>query len=531
MTLPVCPGARKEIPLGRLAGGCGLAVPAAAAGLPVTGVTADSRRVAPGSLFVAVSGERVDGHEFLAQAVAAGCRAVVAERPAAARGLGVPVIRVADSRKALGGLLAAWYGDAVQRLVTVAITGTNGKTTTACLVESMLQAAGRWPGMIGTVAYRCHAFLQPAALTTPGAEDLYAIAARMAGAGVTHLVLEASSHALEQERLAGVRVDVAAFTNLSRDHLDYHGDMERYFRAKSRLFTGHLRPSGTAVLCEPLAPSAAASPSPARRLLALLAGRPVRVVRCGAARGAGVRLTEWQDGLSGIRAGIATPAGRVRIRSPLVGRHNLENLLLATGIGVALGLTAGEISAGLSRPVLVPGRLERVGERPAVLVDYAHTPDGLRQVLAALRPLAAGGRLLLLFGCGGDRDPGKRPLMGEVAARMADVALLTTDNPRGERPAAILAAVERGMVAAGMRRCRLELALAHGWRGVYDVIADRRAAIHALVGRARPGDVVLLAGKGHEDYQIIAGRRIFFDDRLEARVALAHRHLYVAGGA
>ena len=510
------------MPLGRLAQACGLAVPAAVAGLPIAEVTADSRRVIPGALFVAVSGGNADGHDFLAQAVAAGCRAVVVERPIAAKGLGVPVVRVADSRKALGLLLAAWYGEAAQRVTTVALTGTNGKTTTAYLVESMLRAAGRRPGVVGTVEYRCHAFRQAASLTTPGPEDLHAIVARMAAAGVSHLVMEASSHALEQERLAGLSVDVAAFTNLSRDHLDYHGDMERYFQAKARLFTDYLHPAGAAVIGEPVAAGSALALSFARRLQGLAARRGARILRCGAGEGAEIRLVEHEEGLWGLRAVVATPAGRVECRSPLIGRHNLENLLLAAGIGVALGLTAEEISAGLSCPLQVPGRLERVGERPAVFVDYAHTPDGLRQVLTALRPLVSG-RLVLLFGCGGDRDSGKRPLMGGVAARLADVVVLTTDNPRTEPPAAILAAVEDGVVAAGMRRCRLELALAQGWRGVYEVIADRRAAIHTLIGRAKPDDVVLLAGKGHENYQILGKRRIFFDDRLEARVALAQR--------
>jgi len=492
---------------------CGRKVTGPVAELPIAEVTADSRRVVPGALFVAVSGGKADGHDFLSDAVAAGCRAVVVERPAAAVGMPVPVpvIRVADSRVALGQLVAAWYGNPAARVVTIGITGTNGKTTTAYLVEAILQAAGHRPGLIGTVEYRCAGFRRPAALTTPDAEQLQNLLADMVAAGVTHVVMEASSHALDQGRLAGVAFDVAVFTNLSRDHLDYHHDMEAYFLAKRLLFERHLKPGGAAVI---LQPEDEERRQPAVRLTAWLEKRRVRMVRCGGGL-ADLRPVSRSLDIHGSRCAIDTPAGSITVRSPLVGEHNLENLLTAAGVGIALGLDPAAIGAGLSQPVQIPGRLERVRRRPAVFVDYAHTPDGLAQVLTTLRRLAPG-RLVVVFGCGGDRDRGKRPQMGEIAGRLADLVIVTTDNPRSESPAAILAAIEAGVQRTGMRRCRAELGLRHGWRGFYDVISDRRQAIRVAVSRARADDVVLLAGKGHEDYQLVAGRRIFFDDRLEA---------------
>jgi len=496
--------------LGKLLAAAGRQVVGPPAAVPVSKVTADSRQVIPGALFVAVSGGKADGHAFLVDAVARGCVAVVVEKGRRPVGLPVPVIEMADTRTALARLLAALYDRPAGRMVMIGITGTNGKTTTSYLVESMILAAGGRPGVIGTVNYRCGGFVHPASLTTPDPENLQMILARMADQGVTHVIMEVSSHALAQKRLAGVAFDVAAFTNLSRDHLDYHRDMKNYFSAKKLLFLEHLKKDGVAVITMA---AAAGRRSPAGRLVEQLQQKATRLVVCGRQQGE-VRPLRTVLDIRGTRMDLQSPAGRVTVRSGLVGGFNLDNLLTAAGIGVALGLDGTVIGAGLSVPVRVPGRLEQVSDRPLVFVDYAHTPDALYQVLTALRALVPG-RLVVVFGCGGDRDRGKRPRMGEIAARLADVTIITSDNPRSEAPAGIVAQIEAGVRATGRGRQRAEVGMRRGWRGFYDVVICRRQAIRVAVTNAGADDVVLIAGKGHEDYQLIGGRRIFFDDRLE----------------
>jgi UDP-N-acetylmuramoyl-L-alanyl-D-glutamate--2,6-diaminopimelate ligase len=471
----------------------------------------DSRQVGPGDLFVAVAGTQEDGRRFVDAAIAQGAAAVLGE---GAPGAGnVTWVTAASARRALGQIAANRFG-AARMLTLTAVTGTSGKTTLTYLMESILTAAGRRPGVLGTVTYRYPGHALAAPLTTPGPLQLHGFFAQMRDAGCTDGVLEASSHALEQGRLHGCAFRVAALTNVTQDHLDYHGTPAAYFDAKAILFRELLAPTGgTAVLF--------VDREDGRRMLAQVRG-PAVTVSTTPGVGANVQVLERALDGRGTRATLATPAGPVELRSSLVGDYNLENLSLATGMAVALGIAPEAIAAGVTALAGVPGRLERVVNEAGVLclVDYSHKPDALERALAAVRPLTAR-RLILVFGCGGDRDRSKRPIMGEIAARGADVVLVTSDNPRTEEPASIIdmivPGVERG---GGVRRSLPELAA--GSTG-FHVEADRRAAIQAAVAAAREGDAVVIAGKGHEDYQILGKTKIHFDDREEAAAAFAAR--------
>jgi UDP-N-acetylmuramoyl-L-alanyl-D-glutamate--2,6-diaminopimelate ligase len=470
-------------------------------------VTADSRQVKPGSLFVAVPGTRLDGHDYAAAAARAGAVAVLAERPvecAPARLLLVP-----SARRALALAAANLAGRPGERLALCGVTGTKGKTTVSYLVEACAGAAGLPVGVVGTVSWRVPGRVVAASHTTPDATEVQSLLAEMVRAGARLGVLEVSSHALDQERLAGLRFRAAGFTNLGRDHLDYHPDVESYFAAKQRLFGELLAPDGVAVVNVADAHGA--------RLAADLAARGRTVWRFGVPGGEleapGARL-----GRDGIQARLRTPRGEVAVDSPLVGAHNLSNLLCAAGLALALGIDADAVGRGLSGSAGAPGRLERIdGRGVTAFVDYAHTPDSLEAACATLRALGPR-RLLLVFGCGGDRDRGKRPLMGRVAGGAADLVVVTSDNPRTEDPAAILAEIVPGVESAGLPRID-EAAAREGRRG-FAVEADRRRAIALALGSARPGDVVLIAGKGHEDYQIVGTERHHLDDREEARRGL-----------
>ncbi len=471
-------------------------------------VTGDSRAVGAGALFFALPGTAHDGHDFAAEAGRRGAVAVVAERP-------VPCAPAAlflapSSRRAMAIAAASFHGHPGDALLLAGVTGTNGKTTVAWLVEACLRAAGVPTGLLGTVLHRWPGAERPARHTTPESTEIQSLLAEMRAAGAKAAVLEVSSHALAQERVAGMRFKVAGFTNLTRDHLDYHGDMERYFAVKRRLFTEHLAPDGVAVVN-------VRDPAGARLADQLGPGR--RVWRYGG-RGEDTLSTEGDvlSGLGGTSAAFVTPAGPMAIRSPLVGPHNLENLLCAAGIALALDVPTGAVERGLSGCAGAPGRLERFGARGvSVFVDYAHTDDALGRALAALRALAPR-RLACVFGCGGDRDRGKRPLMGEAAARGADLVVVTSDNPRTEEPAAIIAEILPGLERAGMHRLSAT-SLRRGDKG-FVVEPDRRAAIDLAVAAAQEGDAVLVAGKGHEDYQIVGAERRPFSDRDEARRAL-----------
>ncbi len=478
-------------------------------GPDVTALHCNSRTVEPGGLFVALRGLQADGHDFVADALGRGAAAVVAEKPVNAV---QPVVIVPDTRRALAELADRFYGEPSAALTVAAVTGTNGKTTTTFIIERILEQAGLRPGLIGTIETRYAGRRLPSPVTTPESLDLQRILAAMRTAGTTHVVLEASSHAIHMERIHCCRMDVAVFTNLSQDHLDFHGDMAAYWETKKRLFTEHLA-SG------PKASRAVAvintDHDHGRELAGQLHGR---VIRVGADEECTVRGVDLACSLSGIRGSILLPGARFEFTSPLVGRHNIENILCAAGTGVALGIPAPAIRAGIHALANVPGRLERVGPSSGrhVYVDYAHTPDALQNALAALREIGAG-RIICVFGCGGDRDRTKRPMMGEIAARLSELAIVTSDNPRSEAPRAIIDEIVPGLRRAGARETTT--AGAGNPKG-FIIEPDRRRAIEIALAASHPGDTVLIAGKGHETYQVIGGRTIHFDDCEEAVAVL-----------
>jgi UDP-N-acetylmuramyl-tripeptide synthetase len=498
--------------------------------IAIRSITADSRQAGPGSLFVAVPGLTVDGHDYLEAAVKKGCAAVLVGtgRCRGWRHAKVACLEAADTPKGLGQAAAAFHGHPARRLRMVGITGTNGKTTTTYLLEAIIRQAGGNPGVIGTVNYRYNTVEVPAPFTTPDPVSLHRILAEMANSGVTHVVMEVSSHALEQKRVAGIRFDVALFTNLSRDHLDFHGDMESYFASKKMLFSEYLKKEGQGVvICDDRDHSGSdwgkrlLSELRADRTLGYTGKKGRTLVDCGFS-GTKVAVRNAREGLDGTSATLLTPAGELEICSGLVGTFNLKNLLGAVGVAVSLGISGQAIADGLAQAHPAPGRLERVPAPPgiSVFVDFAHSPDALANVLQTMRPLTPG-RLIVIFGCGGDRDRGKRPLMGKIAGSLADVVVVTTDNPRSEKPGAILRDIEAGLWETPLRRLRLEGLLGREAMRGYDIIPSRREAIRETIRHARSGDVVLLCGKGHETYQITPEGRSFFDDRLEAAAQAA----------
>ncbi len=504
------PGARTLSELAAVLGG---GVPADAMNRRVTGVTADSRRVVPGSVFVALKGLHVDGGKFEDDAVRRGAAAVVRERgTAGASGLGaagVSTIEVDDAREALADLARVFHGDPARGMTLVGITGTNGKTTTSCLLRSIFSAAGHSTGLIGTIRYEFAGRVLPAPYTTPEAPELYWLLRQMADAGVTHAVMEVSSHALAWRRVRGLEFAAGVFTNLTQDHLDFHGSMEEYFRAKRLLFEG--LPASAAAVVNADDPRAGD----------LLAATRARRVTYGASSPADVRAREISVTPRGIKVTADTPWGPVDLASPLLGRYNASNILAAVAAAGALGVPVQAIRRGVEGMAGVAGRFEKVeaGQPFTVIVDYAHTDDALSRLLAAAREITTG-RLAVLFGCGGDRDRGKRPKMGLAAARAADFVVLTSDNPRTEDPVRILSEVEAGVREAGRTAGR-----------DYLVVPDRREAIRRAIEGARAGDTVVLAGKGHEDYQIVGDERRAFSDREEALAALAKSPTAAAGDA
>jgi UDP-N-acetylmuramoyl-L-alanyl-D-glutamate--2,6-diaminopimelate ligase len=468
----------------------------------VSGLAYDSRKVLPGDLFVAIPGLRQDGRRFIEDALTRGATAVVFEGDDLLEGRAAGRVRVPSSRAALARLADAYFAHPSGALTVIGITGTNGKTTTAFLVEALLRSRGGLTGLIGTVEYRIGAERLPAGQTTPEAPELQSLMRRMLDAGVTAVSMEVSSHALALSRIDGTEFDVAVFTNLTQDHLDFHVTMDAYREAKRRLFA--LVAAGsklhrTAVVN---------ADDPAG--LAMVAGLPLPTLTYGLRGRADVRPARWVSGAEGIRMSVRTPAGHVEIASPLVGEHNVMNLLAAVGVGVTLGMAPAAIALALSSVASVPGRFERVeaGQPFLVVVDYAHTPDALERTLETARKLVGpGGRLAVVFGCGGDRDRGKRPLMGGIAARLSDRVWITSDNPRTERPEAIIADIVAG-IPGGPALDR------------HEIISDRKTAIRSALAWARPGDVLVIAGKGHETYQIVGTDVLSFDDRIQVRDAL-----------
>ena len=490
----------------------------------VTGLSYDSRRVKKGHIFFAVPGERLDGHEFAAQALEQGAAAVVMERRVSLP-QSATWIRVRNVRRTMGMWSALFFASPSRRMVLVGITGTNGKTTVSYLLESIFSAAGMAPGVIGTINYRYQGRILAAPHTTPESVDLQALLAEMVEADVQSVAMEVSSHALEMERVRGIEFDAALFTNLTRDHLDFHMDMERYFSAKSRLFTDYL---GASAKQNKFAVIHGGDPR-GRELLDKVRELGFEVMSYGRGREWDVHPLEFEGDLDGLRGKIRMKDQVVDFSSRLIGPANLENILGAVGVGFALGLPKGAISEGIARLESVPGRLEKIRSKLgiSVLVDYAHTPDALERVIGAMRPFARG-RLIVLFGCGGDRDRGKRAVMGEIAGRLSDLVVLTSDNPRTEEPLAILEEIEAGVRKTHMRKFQIsnlrsqisDLQSEILNLKSYLVEPDRRTAIRLALRLARSGDLVLIAGKGHEDYQILGAKRIHFDDREVAREEL-----------
>jgi UDP-N-acetylmuramoyl-L-alanyl-D-glutamate--2,6-diaminopimelate ligase len=481
----------------------------------ISALTCDSRTVLPGTLFFALRGATIDGHRFIQAAVEAGAAAIVLEDDRCAPD-GITWIQVPDGRAAMAVMAAEFYGNPTLKLPLVGITGTNGKTTTTYLIEAILAAAGRPAAVLGTISYRFGSACIAASHTTPESTELQAAFRRFVDAGARAFVMEVSSHALEQKRVDGSHFDVGIFSNLTRDHLDYHTTMESYLEAKQRLFSELLRPTAD----KPKRRAVINMDDPAGALIARTAACPV--ISYGIDYQGDVQAVGVTSSVGGLSGTLVTPRGAITFRSRLPGRFNLSNILAAAAAGVALDLPLESIKAGIEGHATVPGRMERVDNKRGVtlLVDYAHTGDALENVLTTLKELATA-RIITVFGCGGDRDPGKRPVMGRTAARMSDLAIVTSDNPRTEDPAAILAQIRAGITPLGIREYAPEQ-LSSGFSEQGFVMREnRREAIRLAVRLARPGDIVLLAGKGHEDYQIIGKTKYHFDDREEAAQAFA----------
>jgi UDP-N-acetylmuramoyl-L-alanyl-D-glutamate--2,6-diaminopimelate ligase len=463
-------------------------------------VTHDSRKVRAGALFVAIPGATTDGTLFAKDAVAKGAIAVLSEAAAPADWPGEAVwVQVADARKALATTAANFFGRPASALRLVGVTGTNGKTTTTSLIDSILRASGAKTGLFGTISYHTPAGEYPAPNTTPESVDLQQFFAEIRDAGGTYATMEASSHALALDRLWGCHFAAAVFTNLTRDHLDFHKNFESYFAAKRRLFEG----TGAGI---PDVGVVNTDDEWGKKL----AGLAKKTFTYGLTNGSDLKAKKFTLGFGGLNFAAQTPAGAIQVESPLVGRINVYNILAAIGAGIGLGIPNDVIETGIRNLHAVSGRFQRVdaGQPFLVVVDYAHTDDALQNLIRTARELITKGRIITVFGCGGSRDRTKRPIMGETSGRLSDLTILTSDNPRQEDPLKIISDVVVGIQKS---------------TGKYLIEPDRAKAISLAIEEARPGDIVLLAGKGHEDYQIFADRSIHFDDREEARKALSER--------
>ena len=473
--------------------GCSIRTVAGDLDVEILGLAYDSREVFPGCLFFAIRGTRADGNRFVPKAILRGAAAVVSASPHVPSLL-LPWIQVDDERDALAGMAGNFYGHPTEKLHLIGITGTNGKTTTTYLVESILNAAGRQAAAFGTIEYRGPGFHFPAERTTPEAPDLEELFRRVVDAGWEHAVMEVSSHAIAMKRVQGLRFEIAVFTNLSRDHLDFHGDMESYFLVKKRLFEG----------LSAVPPKVMVLNIDDPRYEELRNINPPTVISYGMQVAADIRPLSHQFAWEGTDVKYQTPVGELNVRTSLMGKPNLLNIGAAIGVGIAMGVPADAILRGIQQLPSVPGRFQAVnaGQPFRVIVDYAHTDDALHKLMQSARDITKG-RLIVVFGCGGERDRTKRPAMGEIAARESDYAIVTSDNPRGEDPMAIIREIEAGMT-----------------NGRYSVIVDRREAIRAALSEARTGDTVVIAGKGHEAYQTIGTESYPFDDRAVARELL-----------
>ncbi len=479
----------------------------------VSEITDDSRQVTSGTFFVAVKGAQVDGHDFIGQACEQGAAGILVEAPFRRTSLppftqsAPALVEVKNTRTALGQVASHFWKEPSRSLTMIGVTGTNGKTTVTHLAKGFLEVSGRKVGLLGTIGYFVGSEHFAASHTTPGSVALQSFLHKMVNAGADSAIIEVSSHALALDRVAGCEFDIVVFTNLTQDHLDFHQDMDDYFQAKLRLFREYVAPKSKT--------------SPKRAIVNIDDEWGKRILQqCEvptwsySTRGpADLCATDLSLSIDGTTFTAVTPIGPMTIHSPLVGEHNVSNLLAAMGIGVECGLSPEIIQRGINAFRAVPGRFELIheGQDFAVVVDYAHTEDALARLLAAAHLLKKG-RIITVFGCGGDRDRGKRPKMGQVAVQNSDLVFVTSDNPRTEDSSAIIHDIEQGI-----------LALSESERTAYRLIPDRREAIHAAIQEADSQDMVLIAGKGHEDYQIIGTERLHFDDREVARDALMCR--------
>jgi UDP-N-acetylmuramoyl-L-alanyl-D-glutamate--2,6-diaminopimelate ligase len=482
-------------------------VEASLGSLEIGGISIDSRKTRPGDLFVAIRGERADGHSFLDAAARAGAATALVERDISPPPL--PLLRVASTSAVLPAVAVRFYGDPSASLAVIGVTGTNGKTTVTYLLESILEAAGIKAAVIGSINYRLAGEVLRTGLTTPFPHELQEVMAAAVSAGASHFVMEVSSHSTAQGRVEGVRFDAGLFTNLSHDHLDFHGDMESYFQAKARFFREFLpaggKRAGMAVNADDPHGAMLAKEFPGTMTFGYSRERTVHPLS--------VKMT-WE----GTRLSLATPVGPLDLRAKIVGGVNASNIMAAVCGAILLGVPPGAIRDGVEKLPAIPGRMEEIPNDRGIhiVVDYAHTPDGLDRLLTSLGELAEG-RLITVFGCGGDRDRAKRPEMGRIATRRSDVVIITSDNPRNEDPEAILSDITPGVVAEGYREAKEPVPWDEGY---FVVIPDRKSAIARALEIARQGDTVAVAGKGHENVQLIGDRRLPFDDRETIRAIL-----------
>ena len=477
----------------------------------IQGLAYDSREVKPGYLFVALKGHRQNGHDYLRNAVQNGAVALVMEDLQEMKN-DVAAVKVHNSREALSKMASQFYGHPFKGINMIGITGTNGKTTTSYLLESILSSAGARPGVIGTINYRFMGKTHPAPVTTPESLDLMRLLREMADGSATDVILEVSSHALHQKRTGDCQFRVAIFTNFSRDHLDYHKTLEEYFQAKSLLFRGLKKSEsagGTSAIINTDDPKGEE----------LIRFTEADVITYGFGKKSQVRADSFSADKTGTRAKLITPIGEKEIQSTLIGKINIYNILAASAAAISLDVDLNTVAEGIERLGAVPGRLELVpnGRGLMIVVDYAHTPDALLKALATLSPLAKG-RLITVFGCGGDRDKGKRYEMGLIAGENSDVVFATSDNPRSEDPDSIIEQIEEGIQKSGLKKELWSSGPQSMGKG-YFIEVDRQKAISNAISMANEKDLVLIAGKGHEDYQIVGGEIRYFDDRKEAASA------------
>lgn len=477
----------------------------------VYGIACNSQQVRSGFLFVAIKGYIQNGHDFIPDAISRGAKVVIAES-VPQKITGVTSIQVDDSRKALALVSAEFFGDPSRQLKVIGITGTNGKTTTTYLLESIFRQANFNPGVVGTINYRFDDRIIPASTTTPESLEVQKLFAQMVEARVTHVVMEVSSHALDQNRVKGVHFDVALFTNLSSEHLDYHGTIERYAQSKARLFSHFIEESESSGL------KFAVLNQDDQQTKYFQSVTTAQIITYGLAGQVDITVENERISAEGISGVLKTPKGDIQFHSSLLGRFNLYNIMGAAGVAYALDIPLEHFCLGLEEVNAVPGRMEKVGQGTdfTILVDYAHTPDALENALSFVRELTSR-RVIVVFGCGGGRDKSKRPLMGRIAADLCEVVIITSDNPRNERPEQIIAEIEKGVRETETSK---ETAATFDIKKGYLTVRDRKKAIRTALNIARKGDVVLIAGKGHEGYQESEGKRVAFDDREKIREAL-----------